>query len=58
MDKNPLLRYYNPEGYKRLANYNIEKYSMEISDKTFKYGDSTEPIEFLLEKEVDKKRLE
>ena len=31
---------------------------MEISDKIFKYGDSTEPIEFLLEKEVDKKRLE
>ena len=58
MDKNPLLKHYNPDQYKRLAYYNIEKYSMQISEKPFKYGDSFQPIDFLLEREVDKKRLE
>lgn len=38
-DKNPLLRHYNPNEYRRLAFYNIDKYSIEIRDNIFKYGD-------------------
>ena len=41
-DKNPLLKFYNPQEYKRLAFYNIEKYSMEVSDKSYRDGDKNE----------------
>lgn len=38
-DKNPLLRHYNPNEYRRLAFYTIDKYSIEINENVFKYGD-------------------
>ena len=44
VDKNPLLKHYNPEEHRRLAYYNIEKYSIEITDQPFKYGEHTKPI--------------
>lgn len=42
-DKNPLLKFYNPEEYKRLAYYNIEKQSIQICEKKFKYGEHLKP---------------
>ena len=57
-DKNPLLRNYNPEEYRRLAYYSIEKNSVSISEQRFKFGEHTQPIEMLLEREIDKKREE
>ena len=47
-DKNPLLKFYNPQEYRRLAYFNIDKYSIEITDSTFRFGEHTKPINFLL----------
>ena len=54
-DRNPLLKQFNPELHGKLAYYVIEKMSIEISDKKYKYGKDTKPSEFLLEKDVDTK---
>lgn len=43
LDKNPLLKDYNPEEHRRLAFYNIDKYSIEIDEENFHYGSQHEP---------------
>ena len=47
-DRNPLLKHYNPELYRKLAFYCVEKMSIEVSESKFKYGKDKKPGEFLL----------
>lgn len=42
-DRNPLLKKFNPELHGKLAFYVVEKMSIEINDKKFKYGKETKP---------------
>lgn len=43
LDKNPLLRLYNPEEHRRLAFYSIDKFSIEINDKNYHFAGNNEP---------------
>lgn len=42
-DRNPLLKQYNPQQYGKLAFYNIEKMSIELSQEKYKYGKDAKP---------------
>lgn len=43
LDKNPLLKIYNPDEHRRLAFYNIDKYSIEVCEKYYNMAGKYQP---------------